>query len=268
MYNNANGGWSSIVPSKNLVDAFEMKNGLTRDEAGSGYDPVHPFANRDPRLAMTLLYPGKDWEGGIFNTLDRTLNGANNPNHPLTADNASKTCLTWAKYLGTSSDYYGDMWDANVGTIIFRYAEVLLSYAEAVNELTGPSEEVYNAVDRVRLRAGMPPVDRNKYAARDALRQLIRRERSVEFAGEGLRRFDILRWTDESGRMVAETVMNGPFERFVGTVDYNEADPEKRAVISGTELIENRTFSPYQKYLPIMQSHLEKNPNLTQNPGY
>ncbi|MDE6587962.1 MAG: RagB/SusD family nutrient uptake outer membrane protein [Paramuribaculum sp.] len=268
MYNNANGGWSSIVPSKNLVDAFEMKNGLTRDEAGSGYDPVHPFANRDPRLAMTLLYPGKDWEGGIFNTLDRTLNGANNPNHPLTADNASKTGLTWAKYLGTSSDYYGDMWDANVGTIIFRYAEVLLSYAEAVNELTGPSEEVYNAVDRVRLRAGMPPVDRNKYAARDALRQLIRRERSVEFAGEGLRRFDILRWTDESGRMVAETVMNGPFERFVGTVDYNEADPEKRAVISGTELIENRTFSPYQKYLPIMQSHLEKNPNLTQNPGY
>lgn len=268
MYNNGSSGWSSIVPTQSLVDAFEMKNGLTKDEPGSGYDSVHPFANRDPRMAMTVLYPGQDWEGEVLNTLDRQVNGTNNPNHPLTTDNASKTALTWAKYLGTGSDYYGDMWDANVGTIIFRYAEVLLSYAEAANELYGPSAEVYDAVDRVRLRAGMPAVDRAKYSSQTTLRQLIRRERGVEFAGEGLRRFDILRWKDESGRMVAETVLNCPLVRLTGTIDYNEPDPQKRAVITGTDLVETRTFAPYQRYLPIMQTHLEKNPNLTQNPGY
>lgn len=63
MYNNADGGWSSMVPSKNLVDAYEMSNGLTKEEAGSGYDATHPFANRDPRMAMTVLYPGMDWVG-------------------------------------------------------------------------------------------------------------------------------------------------------------------------------------------------------------
>ena len=63
MYNNADGGWSSMVPTQNLIDAYEMSNGLTKDEAGSGYDATHPFANRDPRMAMTVLYPGMDWEG-------------------------------------------------------------------------------------------------------------------------------------------------------------------------------------------------------------
>ena len=80
MYNNSDAGWSSMVPSKNLIDAYEMSNGLTKEEAGSGYDPVHPFANRDPRMAMTVLYPGMDWvnykgEETIINTLAPTIPG-------------------------------------------------------------------------------------------------------------------------------------------------------------------------------------------------
>ena len=77
-----------------------MSNGLTKEEAGSGYDPVHPFANRDPRMAMTVLYPGMDWvnykgEETIINTLDKEVNGKTNPDHPGTANNSSKTGLTW-----------------------------------------------------------------------------------------------------------------------------------------------------------------------------
>ena len=115
MYNNMDGGWSSMVPSWNLVDCYEMDNGLTKEEAGNYYDPEHPFANRDPRLAMTIAFPGMDWvrENGtveVLNTMDEFLpwdvNGDGkvdendkNKNHPIAANNSSKTALTWGKYL-------------------------------------------------------------------------------------------------------------------------------------------------------------------------
>lgn len=271
MYNNADGGWSSMVPTQNLVDTYEMSNGLTKEEAGSGYDATHPFANRDPRMAMTVLYPGMDWVGltgkTILNTLDATIDGAKNPNYPDDADNASKTALTWAKYLNPYTQY-GDIWNTNAQPIVFRYAEVLLSYAEAENELNGPSAEVYNLLNQVRNRVGMPDVDQNKYNNQAKLRELIRRERSVELAGEGLRRQDIIRWKDDSGKMLAETVLNGPLTRVVGTVNTSEPDPTKRATISGTALVENRAFASYNRYLPIPQSAIDKNPNLKQNEGY
>lgn len=272
MYNNADGGWSSMVPTQNLVDAYEMSNGLTKEEAGSGYDATHPFANRDPRMAMTILYPGMDWEGikgnTILNTLDPTLSdGSSNPNKPDGADNASKTCLTWAKYL-TPMAQYKNVWSNASQAILFRYAEVLLSYAEAENELNGPSAEIYGILNQVRNRVGMPNVDQAKYGSKDKLRELIRRERSVELAGEGLPRMDIIRWKDASGKMLAETLMNGPLTRIKGTVNESESDPTKRATVSGTDLVENRTFASHNQYLPIPQSALDKNKALVQNPGY
>ena len=273
MYNNADGGWSSIVPTQNLVDIYEMNDGLTKEEAGSAYDPAHPFANRDPRMAATILYPGQDWknlsgESVIINTLDKTINGEANPNDPAGVDNASKTALTWAKYLGDGPTYYADMWNADIATIMFRYAEVLLSFAEAKNELDGPCDSVYTALDQIRLRAGMPAVDRTKYATKEKLRELIHRERTVELAGEGFRRADILRWKDESGKMLAETVLNGPLTRITGTVNTAEANPELRATVTGTELIEERKFATYNRYLPIPQNARDVNTNLEQNFGY
>ena len=271
MYNNADGGWSSMVPTKNLIDAYEMSNGLTKDEAGSGYDENHPFANRDPRMAMTVLCPGMDWIGiggaTVINTLDKELDGKSNPNHPSTANNSSKTGLTWAKYLNPMAQY-GDIWSCKAQTIIFRYAEVLLTYAEAENELNGPSAEIYGMLDQIRTRAGMPKVDQGKYSSKETLRELIRRERSIELAGEGLRRADILRWKDASGKMVAETVLNIPLNSFTGTINYVETDPYKRAVINGVELVESREFAPHNRYLPIKQDALDKNKQLKQNDGY
>jgi hypothetical protein len=105
------------------------------------------------------------------------------------------------------------------------------------------------------------------------LRELIRRERSVEFAGEGLRRADILRWKDASGKMVAETVLNGTLQRVVGTVNYKETEPLKRATIdinaaASDRKIEDRVFHTYNRYLPIPQGKISANPKLEQNPGY
>lgn len=266
MYNNAENGWSSIVPTQNLVDMYEMSDGLTKEESTT-YDPAHPFAGRDPRMAMTVLYPGREFNGGIVNTLDETLADGNpNKNYPVYTDNASKTALSWAKYLDPM-DQYGDVWSSGICPVVFRYAEVLLSYAEAANELSGPSADIYSCLDQVRERAGMPPVDQSKYATKDKLRELIHRERTVELAGEGLRRADILRWK-ENGQMVAEKVMNGELKRITGTVDESVTEPTLRATVTGSAVIETRSFTSRNRYLPIPQTSIDKNPSLDQNPGY
>ena len=277
MYNNGDGGWSSIVPTYNLVDDYEMNNGLTIDEPGSGYDPVRPFKGRDPRMAMTIIYPGADYvkadgTSGIFNTLDKNnADGSSNANYMTSADNASKTGLTWSKYLAPITQY-SNIWATNTCPIVFRYAEVLLTWAEAENELNGPSTEVYSKLNEVRNRVGMPDVDKQKYGTKETLRELIQRERGVEFAGEGIRRADILRWTTPDGKMLAETVLNGRLERRIGTVGTGD-DPETRATITQNPspeevLIENRVFKPFHRYFPIAQSILDTNPALEQNEGY
>ena len=279
MLNNSVGGWSSMVPTANLVNTYEMKSGLTTDEAGSGYDPTHPFKDSDPRLGMTICFPGANYitpEGktAIYNSLDQTLpGGKKNEDFPESANNSSKTGLTWNKYTYPANQY-ADMWATNACPIVFRYAEVLLSYAEAENELHGPSADVYAKVNLVRQRAGMPVVDQAKYATKEKLRELIHRERAVEFAGEGLRRADILRWKGSDGKMLAETVLNGPLERMVGTVNPAGSDPETRATINpsapaSAKLVESRTFHPHFRYLPIPQWVLDRNPHFGRNnPGY
>ncbi len=272
MYNNADGGWSSIVPTHNLVDTYEMKNGKTIDEADSGYDPVHPFKGRDPRLAMTIVYPGADYvktDGSvaIFNTLDKQINGEDNANYMTIANNASKTGLTWNKYLSPITQY-ANIWETEACPIVFRYAEVLLTWAEAENELAGPSESVYDKLNQIRQRVGMPKVDKAKYATKDALRKLIQRERGVELAGEGVRRADIFRWD------IAKDVLEGTLVCRKGTVSMDSSvDPEMRATIdlnaSPSDVkIEERHYQKHHRYLPLGQGLYDKNPKLVQNPGY
>ena len=121
----------------------------------------------------------------------------------------------------------------------------------------------------------MTVVDRSKYNTQAKIRTLVRRERTIELAGEGFRRQDIIRWKDDSGKLVANSVMNGPLYRMIGTIDYNQTDPDKRfvqilptAANAADRLIENRAFQDYQRYFPIPQADMDKNPNLTQTPGY
>lgn len=285
MYNNGDSGQSSLVPTQHLIDMYEMEDGLTKEESPL-YDPVHPFYKRDPRMAMTILYPGQFWkaknkEEVVLNTLDQDIqvkdvNGniskIKNPNYPIFSNNASKTSLSWAKY-STPMEQYADIWNTSTCPIVFRYAEVLLTYAEASNELNGPSTEVYDMLDQLRQRVKMPVVDRDKYSTKETLREIIRRERTVELAGEGLRRADILRWKDSNGKMLAETLLNGDLYRIVGHIDYSETDPTLKAVIdlkapASERKIETRKFGPHNRYLPIPQESIDKNPNLKQNPGY
>ena len=108
---------------------------------------------------------------------------------------------------------------------------------------------------------------------------MVRRERTIELAGEGFRYEDIVRWDEydkngsKTGRKVAETVMPGDLLRFCGTVDYDEPDPDRRAVIDPNasredQLIEVRHFDKKQFHLPLLQAELDANPQLVQNEGY
>lgn len=271
---NSVGGWSSVVPTQQCVDNYEMANGKTIDEAGSGYDPVHPFHGRDPRFAMSVIYPGCDWNGKVFNSLDKEIEGKKNPDYSTNADNATKTCYNWRKYADGLGQYAGGYTNANIAAIIFRYAEVLLTWAECENELNGPSDEVYNKIDQVRARVGMPKVDRMKYSTKEMLRELIHRERGSEFAGEGIRRYDILRWKTTDGKMLAEKVLNVKLNRITGTLinssTKSDADPTMRATVdpTKTDFIEDRGFKDFNKLFPIPQDNIDKNPKLKQNPGY
>lgn len=279
IYNNLDGGWSGCVPLQDLVDYYEMDNGETTEEAliSGYYNPEHPYNNKDPRMRMTILFPGRDWDGGIYNTLDKNVRNnegqiIENKNYPTTSDNASQTGLTWAKYAGTGKDYYPNKASCNACPIVFRYAEVLLSYAEAANELNdSPTPDIYDKLDSVRVRAGMPKVNRDKYNTKEKLRELIRRERCAEFAGEGLRRADIVRWHDENGKMLAETVLNKTITRAIGTVDMDKSKSEGlRATINISEkaTLDSRLFNPYHRYFPIPQNARDINPKLSQNNGY
>ncbi|SEA08021.1 Starch-binding associating with outer membrane [Porphyromonadaceae bacterium NLAE-zl-C104] len=285
-YNNADGGWASFVPTQNMVDMFEMADGKLITDEDSDYDPVHPFYNRDPRLKNTIIYSGQDWVGRnniprIFNTLDRTLpNGSPNNDYYTAADNASHTGMLWAKYLyPNQAQYSTSMRDDGLCPIIFRYAEILLTKAECLVELNQDLQEAMDIIDQLRLRGGHIAVDRSKYDTQAKVRELVRRERTIELAGEGFRYEDIVRWDEyneagaKTGKKIAETVMPGDLYRLCGTVNYNEPDPDRRATIDlnaprEDRLVEVRVFDKKQFRLAIPQAEMDVNPQLVQNEGY
>ncbi|MDO5606896.1 MAG: RagB/SusD family nutrient uptake outer membrane protein [Capnocytophaga sp.] len=262
---NGSGGWSSVVPTQDFVDAYEMADGTTIAEAQAAgtYDPANPYKNRDPRLRATVIYPGQLWQGKPFASI---VDGDNNYHNK--ADNATKTGYNYRKYLNHYDANPGAAyWNSGADVFIFRYAEVLLTIAEASNEVSGPSAEVYAALDQIRNRAGMPSVDQAKYNTKETLRNLIRNERRVELAMEGLRRWDIIRW--KTAPDVLNTTLMGTRRGTVLTTTQANGDFDVNLNLPANE-IEVRTFDAGKNYLlPIPQSAIDKNKNLNpNNPGY
>jgi hypothetical protein len=168
---------ASFQPLSNLVKDYECTDGLPITTSPL-YDTAHPYNNRDPRLSATVLVPGVLYKGGIpFVPADI---GA-------TAGFLNKKGVdsTRATVIGTQSD---QDW------VYLRYADVLLMYAEAQNEIAGPDQSVYDAVNAIRGRAGvnMPPLPTG--LNQDAMRTRIQHERRIELALEGQRYFDLKRW--------------------------------------------------------------------------
>lgn len=263
------GGWSSIVPTQDLLESYETINGLTIEE-DPDYDEENPFINRDPRLRATILYPGQVWdkytkEYGGYRSIEK-----GSGDYWSDADNATHTGMNFKKFYSDPNEF-SDIWSCERSFPIFRYAEVLLSYAEAKMENNDIDNTVYDALDKIRVRAGMPKVDNVKYASQDKLRELIRRERRVELAYEGLRRFDIIRWGIIKDVMDGQKIfhMNGKICEFNEDAGDFNIKLENYRSPSYTDIEETRVFTAGKnELLPIPQTERDLNDKLDQNPGY
>lgn len=248
------GGVASTTPTQSLVDAYEMDNGKVISDPSSGYDSEQPYSNRDPRLKESIVTPGALYNGVYYGSIDES-----SPDY-YSGNNNSKTGYLVRKFVPDISDF-PDFFNTGLNIIVMRYAEILLNYAEAKIELDQIDDSVYLVMDKIRKRAGMPAVDRSKYNTQNEMRELVRRERRVELAMEGLRWFDIQRWR------IGDDVMNGVvYGARLGNV--NSKTGEITLTNERIE-VESRKFDPSKNYLwPVPQSAIDVNPNLTQNEGY
>lgn len=265
-------GWSNKVPPQSLVDSYLSVDGLPINESPL-YDPANPFGNRDPRLEATIAVPGSIFLGYQFETHPdsvecwdyNTTPAVRRQNQDVTNPYATFSGYCWRKYTDEDRTFREK---SELAVHIIRYAEVLLMYAEAVNELGQMNQMAYDALRMIRERVGMPAVTET---SQEKLRTIIRNERKVELAMEGLRFFDIRRWK------IAESVMNGqlygrPKGDYLSTYkpafDEN-GTPVYTAYAKDLRTFDTRNFNPARDYLfPIPQKELDINKNLKQNPNY
>lgn len=246
------GGNSGLTPSQNLVDAYEYTGPA---------DPADPYANRDPRLGFTVVTNRSAWNG-------RTIDISEGGSDSYLTVNSSRTGYYLKKYLAdnlvlTQEQTAMHQW------IYFRYAEILLNYAEAANEAWGPDDGSHvasgltarQALDRVRGRADvdLDPADLTKYAGatdRERMRAAVKAERRVELAFEDHRYWDLLRWND--GAVLAQPI--------AGVKAVCEEDGTFRYE---TFKVEDRVFDPKMCRYPIPYQEISKsNGVVTQNTGW
>lgn len=254
-FSGTNLGYGRTCPTQNLVDAFPMKDGKSITDATSAYkyDEQHPYNNRDPRLNYTVLYNGSPWLG---TTLQTYQGGNNNPS----GGDYSQTGYFMRKFMGNFENV-AEYSDHLYNWVIFRYAEVLLNFAEAENEyLSSPSDEVYQALIALRKRAGIDAGDNGLYGlkagmTKDEMREVIHNERRIELAFEEHHYFDIRRWRE------AESIFATP-------VTGMQIIPSSSGYIYQEQNLVNVTFTNKMYLYPIPYSEVIKNKNMVQNPNW
>lgn len=243
------GSWNGLYPTQNLVDAYETIDGkLIDDPTNAMYDAQDPYSNRDARFYQSIIYNGSTWEtylmSMVTNTVDPSKNGSCKPR--LGKARCGYGPKKFIEELDPSTNIYGGYAQSN-NWPYFRYAEVLLNYAEAKNEsLSVPDESVYNAVNEVRARSNQPNLPTG--LSKEEMRKRIKNERRVELLLEEHRFYDLRRWKD--GNVLAEPIM--------GMNIYNNNITLKYEISK----VEDRVFTGEHYYLPIPLSEQEKNPLL------
>lgn len=216
------------APLKDLVDSYLMIDGLSIQESPL-YDSSMPYENRDPRLHQSIACIGYPFNGKITELSDVVNTGFGMKKFTSFSDEISNIVPP----------------NTELNPIVMRYAETLLTYAEAQNEAVGPDQSVYDALNLLRSRTSVNMPEVQSGLSKEEMRELIRLERRIELAFEGLYYSDIRRWR------TAEVVNNGPIYNYEGNV------------------ITNRTFNKDRDYLwPVPFVQIQENPELTQNPGY
>lgn len=216
------------APLKELVDVYLCTDGKTIQESPL-FDPKKPYENRDPRLLKSIVCIGYPYLGKTITKEDVATTGFGVKKYTSYEDNITIPLVERSAF----------------NFILIRYAEVLLTYAEAQNEVAGPDQSVYDAINQLRKRSdiNMPEVPKGLTQAQ--MQEVIRRERRVELTFEGLYYSDMLRW--------------------------KTAEIENNGVMHNNEGIEisKRSFKPTRDYLwPVPYNQIVLNPSLLQNPNW
>ena len=247
------GGNTTTCPTENLASAFEMKDGRAFD----WNDPTmkaNPYKDRDPRFYLTIVHNGMLWPAK--KAVDISEGGANGL--PLT--NATTTGYYLRKYVDNSISFEAGSTTAAThhNWILFRYAEVMLNYAEAMIHVNGNCDykdatytmSAREALNAVRKRAGMPEV---AACSQDEFLTRVKHERRVEMAFEGQRFWDLRRWKnlDETKNIYAVRITHHN-----GVLSYEKT------------LLSERSVSDKLYFYPIANVELFKNKKLVQNSGW
>lgn len=298
------GGQSSHFPAQFLVDLFECSDGRSIDVSPL-YNPAQPSKNRDPRMKHTVIISGdtvivQGSTSNVYSATNRLVHTFNTTSSAVTLSTINNQDSAnifgprlngcgnlWRKYTndrdinGTAGNLY------KVGWVYMRFAEILLLNAEAKLESGAPASDVAAQVNKVRARAGMPNISSAVLSNANSLKQLVRREKTVEFANEGIHMADMRRWDDGAyaakvmtGLVVGADLSSSTFVTGQGLVITNPAPiplfdaiyqvPISYPNASTTRLTrETRLFNINQHLLcPIPQGELDKVKTLTQNPNW
>ena len=268
--------WGGNTPIQNLVDDYRMADGSKFD----WNNPAHaaaPYQNRDPRFYGSILHDGAPWRArptdvknldpaGTIQTFRQlklsdgsVVAGLDTRDSPVENWNGAYSGYYLRKFIDPSLN--AQFTRQEVPWIFFRYAEVLLNYAEASIELNELGDAV-NVLNQIRLRAGMPPFSAGLGQA--ALRDEYRNERRVEMVFEEQRFFDVRRW------MIAPAVLSkvaGGIDIFVeGTSSTDRSTWKNYRYVIDT--IQARAWDNKLYFMPIHINEMNRNGLLTQNPGY
>ncbi|ARS40593.1 hypothetical protein CA265_13365 [Sphingobacteriaceae bacterium GW460-11-11-14-LB5] len=253
------GGAYHNAPNGDYVDTYPMRNGMPINAPGSGYDPQNPYVNRDPRFYRSIIYNGASWLNPSTNTKQPVFTYFNAPNDGLSIPYITP---------GTETGYYNrkmmseDVTGSTGGTQHFfpflRYAEVLLNYAEALNE-AGQTTDAYEPMRQIRERAGLLPANLPTGLNQEQMRKYIRDERRIELAYEDHRFWDIRRW--KVGASTYATVLTGMkiIKNANGTYSYEKINIPKPISVF---------IEPKMNLLPIPAIQVNISDKLFQNPGW
>ncbi|HTE27852.1 RagB/SusD family nutrient uptake outer membrane protein [Flavitalea sp.] len=281
------GGFGAQIPTREMMDVYECSDGKPIDESPL-YNPLDPFRNRDPRLLATIVEFNTQWLGYSYQPHPDTLTVFSSKENRRVSNRDSRTVATFASYTGFLwkkgiDQSWVDKVSEDNDAVIIRYAEILLTYAEAKIELGQVDATVLNALNLVRARGyGVGVGQTSLYPAvtttvATELKKIVRRERRVEFAKEGLRYMDLIRWKLAEKALTkpviglpdpaAQNRAKWPFPGITPIDDDGIAD--YGVFGNDVKIVAQRSFDKSRQYLwPIPALERRVNPNLTQNPNY
>lgn len=248
-------GFNLMNPLSSLMEAFQFNDGTPFSYTDPRYDPKDLGKNRDPRLRYTIVYNNAPYGSSVFISHPDSINAKDR----LGAAGLTQTGFGVKKYM--DENFTGSLTTGYGGNLpIVRYAEVLLSYVEAKLEAGQPIDQglLDETINRIRTRptVNMPKITETNPVL---LRPILRNERRVELALEGLRLWDLLRWK------IADQVLKGDF--------YGHPFPGIKAAIRKKTGAANDPYSRWyvttknfrkgiDEYWPVPQSEVDINPNL------